>query len=480
MAANRSEPRSSGIGPMLYLRGYDSDRLLLSALVVRPAGERPGVLKAGRDCVSPTALVERCGMVVDRYLFKVPVRADAGYEFGGSRFCVNADVTGDLRIAYVSCNGMEHGDLDRPEQERNALWRRLAEQHAATPFNLLLHGGDQVYSDEMPDAHPASRGWPRTVPDQLNACSIAELDRVLRDAFFRRYLHVFGQPEFAWLAARVPSLAMWDDHDIADGWGSYPDPVLDSEVGRCIFSAARESFLFFQLAAAPGELPDFCPDGTGENLTWSVGLPGFQLVAPDLRSERRRFRVMGERGWNAFRTALSGSRGSRVLLLSSVPAIGPRLSILERFMYQTPWKEEYQDDLNDQWQSIRHRAEWRKFLREVIELHEHDGTRVTFLSGEIHLATRGTVETATGELHQLVASGIAHPPPGRMRSRVLGAFANLAESPLAGYRMRLRPLPGQRAIYTPERNYLVLNRSSGQWSAVWELEHSGATPPLII
>ena len=480
MAENRSEPRRSGIGPILYLRGYESDRLLLSALAVRPAGERAGVLKVGQECISPAVLVERCGMAVDRYLFTVPASVDACYEFGGSRFCVNADVSGDLRIAYVSCNGMEHGDLDRPEQERNALWRRLAEQHAENPFNLLLHGGDQVYSDEMPDAHPASRGWPKEVPDQLDPYSVAELDRVLRDAWFRRYVHVFGQPEFAWLAARVPSLAMWDDHDIADGWGSYPDSVLDSEVGRCIFSAAREGFLLFQLAAGPGELPQFCPDRTGENLTWSVGLPGLRVVAPDLRSERRRCRVMGEPGWKALRSALCGSDGNRVLLLSSVPAIGPRLSILERFMYSTPWKEEYQDDLNDQWQSIRHRGEWRRFLRDVIELHERDGTRVTLLSGEIHLATRGTVETAAGELHQLVASGIAHPPPGRMLSRVLGAFANLAGSPLAGHRIRLLPLPGQRAIYTPERNYLVLSRSSGQWRAVWELEHGGATPPLPI
>jgi hypothetical protein len=154
--------------------------------------------------------------------------------------------------------------------------------------------------------------------------------------------------------------------------------------------------------------------------------------------------------------------------------------MFERLLHLTPWMEEYEDDLNDQWQSVRHRDEWRRFLRQVIALHERDDVRATFLSGEIHLATRGTVGTATGELHQLVASGIAHPPPGRMQSRVLGAFANLARSPVRGHPTRLRPLPGHKAIYTPERNYLVLARSSGQWSAVWELEESGPTPPLAI
>jgi hypothetical protein len=309
---------------------------------------------------------------------------------------------------------------------------------------------------------------------------VAELGRVLGDAYFRRYIHVLGQPEFASLAARVPSLAMWDDHDISDGWGSYPDPVLDSEVGRCIFSAARESFILFQLGAPPGELPDRCLDRAGKSLSWSVRLPGLQIVAPDLRSERRRDRVMGKSGWDAFRTALGETGGRRVLVLSSVPALGPRLAIVERIMYLTPWWEEYQDDLNDQWQSIRHKEEWRSFLRDAIALHECDGIRVTFLSGEIHLATRGTIETASGELAQLVASGIAHPPPGKALARMLGAFARVAKSPLPGHRIRLRPVPGRKAIYTPERNYLVLNRSSERWSAVWELEDSGATPPLAI
>ena len=32
--------------------------------------------------------------------------------------------------------------------------------------------------------------------------------------------------------------------------------------------------------------------------------------------------------------------------------------------------------------------------------------------------------------------------------------------------------------YTPERNYLALERRAGRWQAQWELEHSGRTPAL--
>src|SRR3546814_35519 len=114
---------------------------------------------------------------------------------------------------------------------------------------------------------------------------------------------------------------------------------------------------------------------------------------------------MGDSGWQMLRDALAEARSGRVLLLSSVPALGPRLSWVEAVMSVTPRMEKYEDDLRDQWQSHAHREEWRRFLRLLIETHTRDTTPVTVLSGEIHLATRGTMDTPEGPLHQLVASG---------------------------------------------------------------------------
>src|SRR3546814_14954218 len=81
------------------------------------------------------------------------------------------------------------------------------------------------------------------------------------------------------------------------------------------------------------------------------------------------------------RDALAGARSGRVLLLSSVPALGPRLSWVEAVMSVTPRMEKYEDDLRDQWQSHAHREEWRRFLRLLIETHTRDTTPVTVLSG---------------------------------------------------------------------------------------------------
>lgn len=468
------------IGPLLYLRGHQPGRLDLSALLIRPQGDDPGPLTTAEGETPPQRLTEIAGHVAWRYTFSLPARADAWYEIEGQRYDVHADAEGDLSIAYVSCDGLEEGDEDRPPEERNAMWARLADRHRAEPFNLMLHGGDQIYADEVVKAHPASKNWPRDVPDGDDFPCSTRLDDALRAAYFRRYLFEYTQPEYEWLAARVPTLAMWDDHDICNGWGSLPPKLLDSHVGRTLFKAAREFFLLFQLCATPDDLPESCLDPTGESLTWHVRLPGLHVVAPDLRSERRPRRVMGERGWEALNKTLSTIRDGKVLLLSSVPALGPRLSILERVMRWTPWREKYESDLTDQWQSRNHRPEWRVFLRTLMEVHARPDVSLTVLSGEIHLAARATMDTPDGPLHQLIASGIAHPPPPAAYARTLGALATLGEAPLKHHPISMHPLPGQSQTYCAERNFLVLTRKAGEWSASWDLETVGPTPALAI
>ncbi|MEO1103967.1 MAG: alkaline phosphatase D family protein, partial [Pseudomonadota bacterium] len=415
---------------------------------------------------------------VYRYEFTVPASREAWYALGGKRYEVNADFGGDLRIAYVSCNGQEHGDRARDEAERNAMWQRLGTQHKDEPYHLLLHGGDQIYADEVVEVHPASEGWPKNLPDHLSDEDTKALRNALWEAFFDRYARQYAHADFAFIAARVPSLSMWDDHDICDGWGSLKEEALDSAVGRTLFEVARECFLLFQFGNGRHETPVVCADVSGRSLTFAMTLPGLTIIAPDLRSERRPHKVMGENGWRGLRAAFSEVDGGHVIVLSSVPALGPRLSVLEWFIPFVPKLRKYEDDLRDQWQSKAHRQEWQEFLTELMVLDQRPGVSVTVVSGEIHLATHATMATANGELHQLVASGIAHPPPPRVFARGLGAFASLGEAPLAGHPITIHGLPGKANRYTAERNFLRIERRGGTWSAVWELEDSGPTPAL--
>ena len=299
---------------------------------------------------------------------------------------------------------------------------------------------------------------------------------------FRRYVALYAQPEIACLLARVPSVMMWDDHDIIDGWGSHPAPLLDSAVGRGLFEAARRLFLLFQMGATDATPAFAFGNGIGKSLSFKLALPGVDVIVPDLRTERRPDRVMGPDGWTAVTRALQESDSSkRRFLLSSVPLLGPRLSWVERLIGVVPKLRRFEDDLRDQWQSRAHREEWQRLLM-LLERTVADGHgAVTVLSGEIHLATRGVMALKNGDaLQQLVASGIAHPAPPEIYARALGCLAAFGEDPLPGKPIRLKPLPGQKRIYVAERNYLVLERQGEGWTASWELEKTGRTPPLVI
>lgn len=285
---------------------------------------------------------------------------------------------------------------------------------------------------------------------------------------------MLGAPACAGLFARVPSLSVWDDHDICDGWGSLPESRTDSAVGQTLFRVARRMYLLFQHGATEDDVPALFMDPTGRSLGWRRDLPGVTLFAPDLRSERRRHRILGEAGWDAL-DALDPA-GGHVFMVSSVPLLGPRLSLLEGALTMAPGLQHYEDDLRDQWQSRAHRDEWRRMLSAVLRMRQ--AAPVTVLSGEIHLATRAEMGPARTLIHQLVASGISHRAPPRAYARMLGLLAGLGDAPLPGHPVRIKPLPGQRHRYVAERNYLVLDRRAGRWQALWHLENSGVTPPL--
>jgi alkaline phosphatase D len=470
---------SSTVGPILLLDDIAEGQLALSALFIAPSGITPPPVISAQDTVHPVIIATFDHACLWRARFSLPADRPAGYDWNSTTHDIACDLTGDLRIAYVSCNGEEVGDMEREGSERNAMWARLCDQHRQRPFALLLHGGDQIYADEVTKGHPLSQDWPDRIPRDPSPTALADLRHHLRERFLRRYTDVYAAPEMAWLLARVPSLMQWDDHDICDGWGSLPPSHNFSPVGQTLFSAAREAFLLFQHAATEGDLPRRFRDRAGQHLGWAVQAPGFRLIAPDLRSERTRHSIMGQGGWTMMEAEAKRPVPGHTLLLSSVPLLGPRLSVIEAMILIIPKMQEYEDDLRDQWQSRAHRDEWRRLLAMVRDMARRDGHSLTAISGEIHLATRAEMDIGESLIiNQLVASGIAHRAPPKGWARVLGTLATLGEDPLPAHPITIRPLPGQRSRYVAERNYLLLDRQAGEWQARWDLEKSGMTPPL--
>lgn len=471
-------------GPILYARGSDDRLCRLSALIVLDdEAAAPPLQPDDGQPVAGECTGRFFGHRTLVYDFELPARPGAGYELAGRRHEVATDLSGDVRIAFVSCNGQENGDEDRGHEDRDVLWRRLLDEHRRAPFALLLHGGDQLYADEAVRAHPELDRWAEADDDEKLTIRI---DRPMREAlrgyFFRRYLDLLRQPAAAALYACVPSMMVWDDHDICDGWGSHPLGLQESAVGKALFETAREAFLVFQLGGRADRIPSTGLDPTGASLSTSAAFPGFSVLLPDLRSERTPTRVMGEAGWAAIERGFDAvPEGDRRLVVSSVPTLGPRMSLVEAFLDFLPHSSGFEDDLRDQWQSRAHRDEWRRWLRLLERQSTERAAPVTVVSGEIHLAARATMTFSNGELlHQLVASGVTHPEPPAAFAAGLGLLCGTGQAPLKGRPIRFGRLPGQAGRYTAQRNFLVLDRQAGQWTAAWELERSGRTPALTI
>lgn len=465
------------VGPLLMLDDLRAGQMHLAALFIAARGQTvlPVVIDGAE--VAPEILTDFNDVTVWRCRFRRPADRPSTYRWDGKSFGLAGCRAGAMRIAYVSCNGEEHGDLDRDDRERNVMWRQLVEDHDEAPFSLLLHGGDQIYADEVTKGHPLSEDWPEALPRDPSRNDLNALRQHLREGFLRRYLAVLAAPDYATLAARVPSLMQWDDHDICDGWGSLRRSRTYSPVGQLLFEVAREMALLFQHGCVEGDLPTRFADHHGVHLGWQITAPGLRLMAPDLRSERTRRDVMGPHGWKMIED--SQPTPGRTLLLSSVPLLGPRLSILEWAMVMIPSMQKYEDDLRDQWQSRAHRGSWRRILQHIQQLTTPHDSDVTVLSGEIHLATRAEMRLSKDKtLHQLVASGISHRAPPGMWAGFLDRLARLGDSPLPGHPIRIERIPGQKRRYVNQRNYLVLSDTEGAWSASWAFEDSGRTPDL--
>jgi hypothetical protein len=293
------------------------------------------------------------------------------------------------------------------------------------------------------------------------------------DYYFVRYCWLWEQPELAPILPAIPSLMMWDDHDIFDGWGSHDPEWQACATFRGIYAAAREQFALFQLAARPEELPAHgFRDPGGAHFGWAYRLrDDIGVIAPDLRSERSLERIMGEAGWPAFVAMLESLAHCRhVLLLSSVPLLNAHEGLLERLYEALPGYQYFQLDLRDQWRSIFHHDEWLRLLRHLFDFSARTGARVTALSGEIHLGALASAQRGATKICQLTSSGIVHPPPPAPIVAFLDWMSTgPAEEIEPGLRLELLEIPGHGKRFLGARNWLALELSGANpgLSAIW-------------
>jgi hypothetical protein len=75
----------------------------------------------------------------------------------------------------------------------------------------------------------------------------------LENFYLNRYAMWFSQGLFGMASSQIPMVNIWDDHDIIDGFGSYPDHTMRSPVFTGLGAVAFKYYMLFQHQSVPEE-----------------------------------------------------------------------------------------------------------------------------------------------------------------------------------------------------------------------------------
>lgn len=251
-----------------------------------------------------------------------------------------------MNIMFHSCNGfslsVNSDDLSGPDP----MWRDVLNNHQTRPFHVMLGGGDQVYNDAIMRDTRHFQDWLQ-IKNPLhknNAPFTPAMQDEMEEFYMNRYMMWFSQGLFGLANSQIPMVNMYDDHDIIDGYGSYPHHFMKSPVFTGLGNVAFKYYMLFQHQSLPEETEQSEP-------SWITGLkPGpyihelsrstfmflgskVALLAVDCRTERTRDEVVRENTWKklmdrCYDEIVKGET-QHLLVLLGVPIAYPRLVWLE-------------------------------------------------------------------------------------------------------------------------------------------------------
>jgi len=489
-------------GPFLAFRGISDGKWSCSAIIV--ADTEPTVVVKDKT-IPGEALWTVDSLTVFRFLLDFEVKQQASinpYKVDNQSFEIVAPGAGQSpKIAYASCNGFSTLSLQTSVKDNTNLWRAIAQRHGMDdvkppeapaptadqlgPYHLLVLGGDQVYADALWETVAPLKEWNEKAWKAGNEAKItATMTSALEKFYFNLYIKNWSQPDVARIMARVPSVAMWDDHDLIDGWGSYPEDRQKSQVYQGIWAAASKAFAVFQQHLTlgqdkrPGSISTASPDWWLEDVlqekrrgAFSYGyvIGDLAILAVDMRSQRTiGTQVIGAKHWDEIFQWIEGLSGVRHLLfMSSIPVVYPDFSLIESALGFFPGYQDLEDDLKDHWNSPLHKQERVRLVHRLLAASEQKKIRATILSGDVHLGAIGVIESSRNAaqgmnsvIDQLISSGIVHPGPGGL---VLFAIQHLfdADDPIdTRITGKMTNFPGSQARFLGGRNYLSIEPES--------------------
>ncbi|KAG0294719.1 hypothetical protein BGZ98_001681 [Dissophora globulifera] len=338
--------------------------------------------------------------------------------------------------AFYSCNGFT-SDVEDPETNfhgANPLWDDLLTAHDGKPFHAMVGGGDQIYNDDVLATTEMVEWLAKDEEERIATEFSPDKKHAVEKYYFDHYAQHFTTGTYSKALSLIPSVNSWDDHDILDGYGSYPPKYQLCDVMQGIGAAATKFYLLFQQHCNPSsaaksertkeqiltkETYDHLDRQIREQLLPTtrhlVIVLGTPLVYPALTLFEDTLETMGD----------SLSRGG------IVGKIFGKSKAFQNVLGQ--FGPELLDDLVDSWACNIHTEEKKFFVELLQKIAVSRNVRVTFVGGDVHVGGAGrlfgtdSTDALRDPYHmtQIVSSAIVNgPPPGA----VIGALHNSAKT----------------------------------------------------
>ncbi|KAI8981833.1 hypothetical protein BDF20DRAFT_863500 [Mycotypha africana] len=376
-------------------------------------------------------------------------------------------IQNSMRFMFYSCSGFSdipQAIKDKFNEKEAPLWQDVLDRHQVMPFHVMLGGGDQLYQDRLIHEDFMKPWVAEKNPKKRLAMT---LPQSMRDGFeefyFWNYVKCFGfkeSPVQAQAYASIPAINMWDDHDIIDGYGSYPADMQSADCFKVLFANASRFYYLFQhhttieRAERDGMIRGSQP--TCHHIVTTLG-PDIGLLSLDARGERSKFEICTKKSYDACFKAMYERLPFTIkhfMVLTGVPLIYPRLTLFENLMegaanlslatvagktgtlgdiidgQLNEWNgdPELLDDMNDHWTAGNHELERREFIKRLQSYATEKSVRISFLGGDVHCCAAGRLyskdmkDKEEGDPYlmvQIVSSAIVNVPPPQVLLTVL-------------------------------------------------------------
>lgn len=252
---------------------------------------------------------------------------------------------GETNWRFVAHSGNDFA-ASTSQNERSKLggvgfmWKDVLQKNVECGgFHVQLGLGDQIYGDRLWKEVPLLKQWlaMQGKANREKAPWTARHEEDVSHAYFHFYTSHFDQPFLREAFAQIPHICQIDDHDIFDGYGSYPEYMQNSQIFKNIGRIAIDMYLLFQhhttlevLRNVSHDRDLFTITGQGWHFVKYLG-PAIVVVGADVRSERTPSRVLAGPTYQGLfpKVALLPPSVQHCLWMVSVPVVYPRLDTVE-------------------------------------------------------------------------------------------------------------------------------------------------------